>query len=140
MVGQRCRSDAWAWTLFRQACHACEEADLRIVAGHESEFTSKNAPIIERRPHPCAAPGSLTRQLEWFNIFDATIVALSLLDVAFLLVNQDASQFSVLRGFRVIRILRVLRVARTLKLFASLRVLVSLALDWRSEGWVRERR
>lgn len=62
-------------------------------------------------------------RLQWFNIFDATIVALSVIDLCLVSIVDTGENLSVLRGFRVIRVLRVLRVARSLKLFASLRML-----------------
>lgn len=77
-----------------------------------------------------------TNTLPRFNLFDAVVVSLSLLDLAFLAAMESSPQWNVMRGFRVIRILRVLRMARTLKVFSSLRILVSgviasfVALFW----------
>lgn len=59
-------------------------------------------------------------QLQWFNIFDATIVVLSVIDECLASTVDTGSNFSVLRGFRVIRVLRVLRIARSLKAFVVL--------------------
>lgn len=67
----------------------------------------------------------VARTLQWFNIFDAVIVVLSILDATVMSAMESSPNFSVLRGFRVIRILRVLRIARSLKIFSSLRLLVS---------------
>jgi len=75
-------------------------------------------------------------RVQKYNVLDALIVSLSVLDSWILSPLATTSNLAVLRSLRIVRMLRVLRVVRTVAVFSNLRLLVSavmssfLALFW----------
>lgn len=74
------------------------------------------------------------KQIQWFNIIDASLVGLSVLE-AYVLAGMSMN-VSFMRVVRIIRLFKTLQVVRTFRFFANLRVLVGavaasfLALFW----------